>query len=322
MRALRAAAGEGDDSYGIIVGSGDTPPSNSDYALESKISHGDGDNLLHYGPVTVSDIYVTDSEVYFEITRDFTNNGSVDVTVKEIGLVVYQTILYRTNTSDHVNVDFKALIIRDVLDTPRTISPGSTLSVTYRISVALPFLKNMALWLRGLMAGTTVTLKNQGGGDTNLQLDRGAYREGISWSRGAVLMLMNFKAGSEDDNGGIIVGSSDTAPTLDDYCLGSKITKDQVYYGSSNPVELASEVDKWVLRFRRTIRNDGTSPVTVKEIGFKFRYRCYVYYYTAGMSLADCDEDRRLLVFREVKGPYTLNPGDLITVTGEIEIPK
>ena len=85
---MGANAPEGDDSYGITVGSDSTPVTDDDYSLKSKISHGDGDGLLHYGVHTLGGVEVGSNYARFRISRGFTNNGSVAVTVYEFGLAV------------------------------------------------------------------------------------------------------------------------------------------------------------------------------------------------------------------------------------------
>ena len=116
----RADAGEHNDDYGILVGTSDTPPDNSDYALGTPIPDGSESGELEYGEMVFHD--VTEEAGYIEASmrRIFYNAGTENVVVKEIGLVVNQT---------HENKNF--LWIRDVLGTPVTVEPAQTLTVQY-----------------------------------------------------------------------------------------------------------------------------------------------------------------------------------------------
>jgi len=116
-------SGAGEDDYGIVVGSGTSPASNTDYKLASKISHGTGAGQLLYN--SMSEQYISTSEVSgnvdFVFWRTFTNDSGGNVTVNEIG-VYAKTIatIYRY-----------FCLVRDKLGTSRTIADGETYQVTY-----------------------------------------------------------------------------------------------------------------------------------------------------------------------------------------------
>jgi len=125
---LGVNAPEGDDTWGIVVGNGTTAPAPSDYALESKIPNGTGDGQLSYSAVSIGDVVVNNNLMLFEISRNFTNNGGVTVTVSEAGLIARYAVGYYT-----VNQDIKFLIARDKLKTPIDVNPGETLIAKYRV---------------------------------------------------------------------------------------------------------------------------------------------------------------------------------------------
>jgi hypothetical protein len=113
-----ANAGVGVTTHGIVVGSSDTPVTRDDYKLGSQILHGSGTGQLMYGamswdaPVAYGTGYLTRG------IRVFTNNSGADITVKEIGLYIYNGAYY-------------FCIIRDVLTTPVTIPNGYSWTVRY-----------------------------------------------------------------------------------------------------------------------------------------------------------------------------------------------
>jgi len=137
-----------DSTYGIVVGTGTTPPTPNDYNLENQIVNGTGNGQLIYGhhiisPAPVSngssDIYITTSAptsgllpvsgntTSWKISRTFTNNSGASITVSEVGLMNY--IILSPNS-------YNALLTHDLLSSPITIPNGGVMSVTYTISVS------------------------------------------------------------------------------------------------------------------------------------------------------------------------------------------
>jgi len=116
----RADAGEHNDDYGILIGTSDVAPTNSDYAMGSQISDGSDVGQLNYGQMTFYDLLEEAGYIEITMARTFYNAGSDNVTVKEIGLVVHHNF---------ANKNF--LWIRDVLDTPVTVEPAQTLTIQY-----------------------------------------------------------------------------------------------------------------------------------------------------------------------------------------------
>jgi hypothetical protein len=123
---------DNDDSLGIIVGSGSNPVSPTDYALASKIPHGTGTGQLDYEPSTVTSSY-SSTFSYVEIARSFINKSGADIIVREVGLVGRN---YWRDAAG-VKTDVKCLIARDVLPAPITVKPLGSLTVRYRISLAI-----------------------------------------------------------------------------------------------------------------------------------------------------------------------------------------
>ena len=118
-------AGAGVDTFGIQVGTGTTSPSNTDYSLESKITSGTEAGQLEYGSQQITDPTIVGSYVDLLLTRDFTNASGGTVTVKEIGVVI--------RVADSGGTYRYFLILRDVLDTPKDILNGETLTVQYKL---------------------------------------------------------------------------------------------------------------------------------------------------------------------------------------------
>jgi hypothetical protein len=119
-------AGSGDSSYGLVVGSSDTPNTVTTYAMGNIIPHGSGANQLVYGQTTMENPTNPSGTNYwiFRIIRTFTNNSGASITVKEIGLIVASWAY------DNANTHRFFLIARDVIN-PVTIPSGATLTVRY-----------------------------------------------------------------------------------------------------------------------------------------------------------------------------------------------
>jgi hypothetical protein len=125
-------AADNDDSFGVVVGSGSTPVSPTDYALAAKIGHGTGSGQLDYGPATVTSSYGATSS-YAEIARTFLNASGADVTVREVGIIARS---YWKLESGIIN-DVRYLIARDTLPSPVKVPNLGTLTVRYRVSLSL-----------------------------------------------------------------------------------------------------------------------------------------------------------------------------------------
>jgi hypothetical protein len=111
--------GVGDATTGIVIGTGTTPPSRTDYALQSKIAHGTGTGQIYYNQQT----YELLSDYQFRLNREFTNAGS-DLSVAEAGLQ-YTTRIAGTF--------YTTLLLRDTF-TPVTVTAGNGIRVRYTFS--------------------------------------------------------------------------------------------------------------------------------------------------------------------------------------------
>jgi hypothetical protein len=117
-----ASAAEGDATFGIIVGTGTTPVSVTDYKLASKIAHGNGAGQLYHYSTVISDPTINGLGVEQKFTRLFINNSGDPITINEIGFVV------------KTSVDlFLTMIIRDIITSPVIIPHNNSCSIEYSI---------------------------------------------------------------------------------------------------------------------------------------------------------------------------------------------
>lgn len=104
----------------LMLGTGTTTPTADDYCLESPITK----NL------SCDSISVSRTSLIKTYTATFANSGSSDITVTEVGFIVY--ILYNYSTTSENSDNF--LMDRTVLDTPVTIPAGESRTITYTLS--------------------------------------------------------------------------------------------------------------------------------------------------------------------------------------------
>ena len=122
---FRYNAPAGDDTHGIVVGTnaGPTAEGNENYKLDTKILHSavGAAGKMNYQAVILGTPGVVGTNVDYDISRLFLNETDATITVKEIGIIIKNTI----DTKYH-------LILRDVV-TDEPVEAGYTLTVVYTL---------------------------------------------------------------------------------------------------------------------------------------------------------------------------------------------
>ncbi|MEM4819356.1 MAG: hypothetical protein QXQ91_03515 [Nanopusillaceae archaeon] len=124
---FNVGAGSGETRFGIVVGSGTSPVSYTDFRLASLIPHGTGSGQLFYSNTEYALLTLPDGTHVISFTRTFTNQSPGDVTINEVGLGFHVTV--PGPTSRYV------LIERTVLSSPITLSPNQSAVIRYVFSV-------------------------------------------------------------------------------------------------------------------------------------------------------------------------------------------
>jgi len=120
---LSVSAPQGNDTYGILIGSGNTPNNALTCQLANKIPN----SQVTYGSTSVQfpqGVGPGTNPITITITRQFTNNSGNSVTVAEVGLAIY-------------GAGQGPLIARDVLTSPVTVPNNGILQVTYEIQLQI-----------------------------------------------------------------------------------------------------------------------------------------------------------------------------------------
>jgi len=115
-------------TWGILVGTGTTAPTNMDYNLATQIAHGTGAGQLDYGAHSRVQAREVGSNVDLVISRSFYNGSGNTVTIKEIG--------FTCASMDDTANPFYFLLARDVVsDTPVLNTETATVQFTLRTTV-------------------------------------------------------------------------------------------------------------------------------------------------------------------------------------------
>lgn len=122
--------------------------------------------------------------------------------------------------------------------------------------------------------------------------DVGGTARGISLGNasGNYGMILGGQAPAGETTAGIVVGSSDTPVSIDDYKLVSQIAHGtgvgQLQYGATTTEDIFKTSNSWTFRIVRTFTNGSGATVTVKEIGLYVRLGMPTspHYYTAMFS--------------------------------------
>jgi len=74
------------EKLGIQVGTGSTAPTPTDYALETRVAHGEGADQLEYGGTEFYGLTFVNPNGEFTLRRYFTNVSGGTITIREVGI--------------------------------------------------------------------------------------------------------------------------------------------------------------------------------------------------------------------------------------------
>jgi hypothetical protein len=90
-------ANVGEDTKGIVVGSGSTAVSIDDYKLQTKIVEGSSAGTLQYGSCAISEPSATTTTTQFVVSREFSNETGSPVSINEVGIYAYMNLYSGSN---------------------------------------------------------------------------------------------------------------------------------------------------------------------------------------------------------------------------------
>ncbi len=118
--------GDYGDIEGIVIGTGNTAPTISDYVMEALIANGSGAGEMDYQLTAVAASVVSAPNCGFLVERAFVNNSGAEITVRESGIIAYCGASAGSR---------RVCGIRDVFGTPQAVPNGGSLSVNYTLRV-------------------------------------------------------------------------------------------------------------------------------------------------------------------------------------------
>lgn len=107
-----------DGNGGQAFGTGDTPPTEDDYTLESVITSG----ISASAPSASTEFDTVNNRYIRRLTYTINNDSDSDITIKEVG--TYRGIAYASTLGATGSSTKLLLVDRTVLDTPLTIPAG------------------------------------------------------------------------------------------------------------------------------------------------------------------------------------------------------
>ncbi|MBR6421927.1 DUF1566 domain-containing protein [bacterium] len=132
-KAANCVGAAGVTDMGIIVGSGDSAVSADDNALAQLIASGTSTGELSYLAMSsvsaIAKLSVLEGKTYATYVRDFTNNSTAAITVREAGLVAKTAV-----TTEGVEAAGSYMLAR-WLTGDITVNPGETLRIYFKPTV-------------------------------------------------------------------------------------------------------------------------------------------------------------------------------------------
>jgi hypothetical protein len=278
---------------GVVVGSGSTAVSFADTQLASIIQHGTGAGQLSFQDNSTA-IFPDSYRQYLQ--RTFQNNSGSPITVSETGVAV------SSGTSVSA-LGSCVLVVRDVLNTPVTVSAGDTLSVVYEFKVTKALINWFQLNMQNLIGGSV--------SDSTCVVTQllGVSSAGTSGSIRSYSTRGGFLADAGQNTIGIVASTDNSDGNIRQIrisnIIGQGINAGQLLAFSCNVVK--EEIDNTngtaILDIRRSYFNNSGGEVTIKSLGLRS---------TFGFSI---DTYSYIVDWQTLPSPITLTNGNGETFT-------
>jgi hypothetical protein len=113
-----------EDEYGIVIGTGTTTVTTSDYCVETPIEHGAASGKMNYGSTVVGGAVAAGGGCALTISRQFGNDSGAQITIRELCLVCVDVI-----------TTYKFLLSRD--NVTQAVDDGNTCTALIEISTSV-----------------------------------------------------------------------------------------------------------------------------------------------------------------------------------------
>jgi hypothetical protein len=233
MKLKHIIAGNDDETYGMLLGLGNTPSALDDRALEEF-------QTMHCGSVSITNPVDKEGLRVLTIARSFENTTASDIIINEFGLFMHSGVN-----------DNPYLITRDILDAPETFHPGDSKMFKLHIGFASNLTDWFLLLLQYRFLDITAEVKNTEGNYENTNFydhDLNALTANKAW--------------------GIVIGNGTTSPTRYDFAMENRIYSlwdySDVYL---DHCIRDTENKKTDLKIYRRFTNNTGSPQSISEVG-------------------------------------------------------
>ena len=126
---FRMNAGAENTSYGIVIGTSNTPVAISDQRMGALITQGLGAGQMDYMAQVINASVIADPNCDFFMSRQMANNSGGPITVRESGIyVMMERSLSPFSTA-------YGCVVRDVFTTPQDVPDGGGITLEYTLRV-------------------------------------------------------------------------------------------------------------------------------------------------------------------------------------------
>lgn len=163
----------------------------------------------------------------------------------------------------------------------------------------------LLIQLRNVLTQPYFTAKLEDGSTTTGQMGLNNYLNSFFGGSPYNYNYINGSSMSTGIHWALPIGTGDTEPTFEDYCLANKTSPtDMTWITSSTSRASGSMV--WLVS--STYRNDSAAPITIKEIGLT-------------LYLNNAGNNKGVLIARSIlETPVTIGVGESYTFTYSIEL--
>lgn len=246
-------------NMGILVGTDTTSVDVNQYTLAGLIAHGNSAGQLYRNANQYIGLVTEGNDFKLSFSRLFSNNSGGTITIRECALATFSVGL-TGQLSETV------MCARDILN-----YQGIPINISLTDSQTVQFIYNLYLsFLDGCLSNMSKRWAAQGKNSiTGLTVKD---TDGDSVALGAGSTPCYWGAPLNENTWGFQVGTGDTAPTMDDYQMATKIVHGtgagQMIHGALD-VTQAPTISGQVAYFTigRTFTNSSGGDITVKEMG-------------------------------------------------------
>lgn len=252
-------------TQGILVGTGSTAVSVSDYNLAGIPIQGSGSGQLVYGETTYTltgDI----AEIVLTAQRTFTNNSGGDISLAETGIIFYSS-----------NHNYRLLMTRDLLALPGGVLPNNkvlTIRYIFKTTAASYYNHHWLLHIYALLFNRSETFPPLGSTVYSNCWDR-VFASTRSIFNGILIPMKGMAVG---DRNGLLVGTGTGEPKANYYAFTEIEHGDgvgQLYRAVEDFIGMEVDGNNFITTTNRVFTNNTDAAINISEVTAGNYYNCY-----------------------------------------------